>query len=123
MLSVDDSNRSCSHKMTVKEGKNHTASVMIERIGDSSREVSVMCTVTARTARSLEDYVDSNKHWVTFAPGQKTAFCNITILDNDDFEEEEYFLLSLDRPRMLAITNSSARTLCVIIEEDDDRKL
>ena len=99
------------------------ASALIERIGDNSKEVSVMCTTHTGSARNARDYQERDKKWVTFAPGQKTAFCNVTIIDDDEFEPRERFMLKLDKPRILAVTNSSADTLCVYIEEDiEDRK-
>ena len=114
----------CTHQMTVKEEGNVMASAMIERIGDSSKEVSVMCSTNAGSARSPQDYQERDKKRVTFAPGQTTAFCNVTIMDDNVFEPQERFQLKLDKPRMLAVTNSSADTLCVYIEEDEgDRKL
>lgn len=115
---------SCTHQMTVKEGENVVASAMIERVGDNSREVSVMCTTHPVSARSSQDYQVRDKKRVTFAPGQTIAFCNVTILNDYEYEPQESFQLKLDRPRMLAVTNSSANTLCVFIEEDEnDRKL
>lgn len=97
---------------------------MIERTGDSSKEVSVMCNADVRTASNSQDFWEGNKRRVTFAPGQTIAFYNVTILDDDMHEQKEYFLLRLNKPRMLAVKNSSASTLCVEIEKDErDSKL
>ena len=118
-----DKTSPCTHNITVKEGENFVVSAMIERIGDSSKEVSVMCTTEPGTARSSQDYQERDKKWVTFAPGQKIAFCNVTILDDDEYEPQEHFELKLSRPRMLAMINPSASTICVYIEDTNDRKL
>ena len=108
----------------MKEGENSVASAVIERIGDSSKQVTVMCTANAESARRSQDYQERDKKRVTFEPGQTTAFCNVTIVNDDEFEPRERFQLKLAKPRMLAVTNSSADTLCVYIEEDEeDRKL
>lgn len=107
--------------MTVIEGG--VASAMIERIGDSSREVSVMCTTIAGSASSSQDYQERDKRRVTFAPGQRFAFCNVTILDDNQFEPQESFQLKLSRPRLLAVTNSSASIVCVYIDDNSDSKL
>lgn len=123
-----DGTSPCTHETTVKEGENFVVSAMIERIGDSSKEVSVMCmTVTndkPNEAKSSQDYQERDKKWVTFAPGQKIAFCNVTILDDDEYEKKEYFQLKLDRPRILGKINESANTVCVyIVEDPSDSKL
>ena len=118
--SVD--NTLCSHQITVEEGVNPVVSVMLKRIGDSSKEVSVMCTTDPASARAPQDYEKRDKKRVTFAPGQTTAFCNVTIVDNDVFEPQESFHLKLHKARMLAKTNLSANTLCVYIEDKADRK-
>lgn len=120
--SVDETS-SCTHKTTVKEGENFVVSTMIERIGDSSKEVSVMCMTKPDTAVSSQDYQERDKKWVTFAPGQKIAFCNVTILDDDEYETKEYFYLKLDRPRILGKINESANTVCVYIVDSGDSKL
>lgn len=123
-VSQSVSSSSCTHETTVTEGEDEMVSVMVERIGDSSKEVSVMCTAHEVSASSSQDYQERVKKRVTFAPGQTKAYCNVTILDDDEFEPRESFKLKLDRPRILAVTNSSADTLCVYIEEDEkDRKL
>ena len=112
----------CTHQITVKEGINPVASVVLKRIGDSSKEVSVMCTTYSGSARAPQDYKKRDKK-VTFAPGQTTAFCNITIVDDDAYELEELFYLKLHKARMLAKTNPLANTLCVYIDDKADRKL
>jgi len=111
-------NTSCTHQIRVNESDG-VVNVMIERTGDSSKEVSVMCKANMHTASNSQDFREANKRRVTFAQNQTIAFCNITIVDDDVYEPREYFHLKLDKPRMLAITNSSASTLCVFIEEDE----
>ena len=113
----------CTHQITVEEGTNPVASVVLKRIGDSSKEVSVMCTTDSGSARAPQDYEKRDKKRVTFAPGQTTAFCNITIVDDDAYELEELFYLKLHKARMLAETNPLADTLCVYIDDKKDRKL
>lgn len=117
---------SCTHQLTVKEGDNSVVSAVIERIGDSSKQVTVICTANEveNSARRSQDFLERHKKRVTFEPGQTTAFCNVTIVNDDEFEAQEVFKLNLDKPRILARTNLSADTLCVYIEEDEeDRKL
>ena len=108
----------------MKEGENAVVSAVVERIGDSSKQVTVMCTASPESAHRSQDYLERDKKRITFQPKQTTAFCNVTIVNDDEFEGRERFRLKLDQPRMLAFTNSSADTLCVYIEEDEeDRKL
>ena len=111
--------------MNITEGKDRVVSVMIERAGDTSREVSVMCTTQERSAQASHDYQERDKKRVTFAPGQAKAYCNVTILDDDKFEPREYFQLELqlDSPRTLARIDLSANILCVYIDDKNDRKL
>lgn len=121
-LTVDKTSP-CTHQVTAKEGENFVVSAKIERIGDSTKEVSVMCTTEPGTARSSQDYRERDKKWVTFVARQKYSFCNVTILDDDEYEPREHFQLKLSRPRMLAVVNSSASSVCVYIEDTNDRKL
>jgi len=107
---------SCQHGIKVTEG-DKTISVELERTGDTSEQVSVKCETVALTAKASEDYKERHKR-VTFEPGQTKAFCNVTIVDNNEFEEQEYFQLQLTHPLQRALVNKTSSAFCVMIDED-----
>ena len=110
------------HSIEVTEG-DKTISVKLERTGDTSEQVSVKCETVDDSAKASLDYIERHNR-VTFEPGQTSAFCNVTIVDNDEFEAQESFHLRLRNPLQRALINHTSDIFCILINEDTkDSKL
>ena len=72
-----------------------TASLTVTRIGDTDQEVSVAYETTGITAVPTEDF-DQSTGTVTFAVGETSKTIGIPIVDDDQQEENETFIVTLD---------------------------
>ena len=118
-----NSHHSCQRRgIEVIEG-DKTISVKLERTGDTSEQVSVKCETVNKTAKPSQDYKERYNR-VTFEAGQTTTFCNVTIVDDDEFEEQEFFQLQLNHPLHRVLINQTSKIFCILINEDSrDSKL
>jgi len=89
----------------------------LKRTGDTSEQVSVKCETIDGSAKASQDFIARHNR-VTFEPGQTTAFCNVTIVDNDEFEVQESFHLRLHHPLQRALINQTSDRFCILINED-----
>ncbi|XP_071971616.1 extracellular matrix organizing protein FRAS1 [Engystomops pustulosus] len=105
-------------------------SVPIERKGDPGSIVSTICYTVAKSAKgsslyALESGSDfksrgmTNENRVIFGPGVKMSTCDIKVIDDSEYEEEEEFEIAL------ADTSENARlgsiaTARVVIEGPND---
>jgi len=83
--------------------------IPIQRAGDVSKEFAVICSTKSGTAggtgpipiESFYDYVSRNEDHnsvIRFAPNQKEATCDITIIDDSLYEPAEEFTVTLSQP-------------------------
>ena len=72
-----------------------TASLTVTRIGDTDQEVSVAYETTGITAVPAEDF-DQTTGTVTFAVGETSKTIDIPIVDDNQQEEDETFIVTLD---------------------------
>ncbi|XP_048248290.1 extracellular matrix organizing protein FRAS1-like isoform X2 [Haliotis rufescens] len=78
--------------------KNKTVNVTIMRYGDLTDTSSVICYTRQKTAEVMMDYherVLTNASRITFQPGERLKNCTVGIVNDDEFEPEEDFLLRL----------------------------
>ena len=72
-----------------------TASLTVTRIGDTDQEVSVAYETAGVTAVPAEDF-DQTTGTVTFAVGETSKTIDIPIVDDNQQEEDETFIVTLD---------------------------
>lgn len=105
--------------------------VPIQRVGDVSMELAVICSTVSGTAGGtgpipLESFFDfisrpeSHQSVIRFGPGQKDAFCEITIIDDSLYEPEEEFSVVLSQPTGGRIDNEMDETKVVILKDPAD---
>uniref|UniRef100_H2Y542 Calx-beta domain-containing protein n=1 Tax=Ciona savignyi TaxID=51511 RepID=H2Y542_CIOSA len=80
------------------EESSRVVSVVVRRTGDTSSGSSVICFTRQNSAGIEEDFVErphTEMSRIHFAPGQTTARCNVTIVDDEIFESNEQFRIKL----------------------------
>ena len=70
------------------------------------------------TANAGEDYVETTGV-LTFAPGETEKEISVEIIDDDEPEEDEMFIVKLANPRPNAKLGSEGMTIVTIIDDDD----
>lgn len=70
------------------------------------------------TANAGEDFVETSGV-LTFGPGETEKSIEVTIIDDDEPEEDEMFLVKLANPRPNAKLGSEGMTIVTIIDDDD----
>ncbi|XP_037070695.1 extracellular matrix protein 3-like, partial [Pollicipes pollicipes] len=105
---------------------------MVERSGDLSQELTVLCLTKNDTARgtpdgavlSLSDYVSRRPgeaaSRLRLEPGQSAAACAVQLVDDALFEPEETFWLELREPRGGRLSGRGHRAARVAIFSDND---
>ncbi|XP_035826399.1 extracellular matrix protein FRAS1 [Aplysia californica] len=81
--------------------KNKTLNATINRLGDVNMESSIICFTRQQTAQVMMDFderIFTNASLVTFRPGERSKSCIVNIVDDEDFEPDEVFLLKLGLP-------------------------
>nr|XP_039273813.1 extracellular matrix protein FRAS1-like [Styela clava] len=81
----------------VKE-KDKLVSLAITREGDISSSSSVICYTRRNTAEVEQDFnerANTETSRIVFKPGQKLAYCNVTIVDDNSYESSERFSVHL----------------------------
>ena len=81
----------------VDESEAPTISFTISRDGDLTEEVSVETALVDIGTTAEQDYIDLIER-ITFAPGEDSKNFAVQVLDDQDFEEEEEFLVALRYP-------------------------
>jgi len=70
------------------------------------------------TANAGEDFVETSGV-LTFAPGELEKEISVTIIDDDEPEEDEMFIVKLANPRPNAKLGSEGMTIVTIIDDDE----
>ncbi|CBY08706.1 unnamed protein product [Oikopleura dioica] len=105
--------------------------VPIQRVGDVSMELAVICSTVSGSAGGtgpipLESFFDfisrpeSHQSVIRFGPGQKEAFCEVTIIDDSLYEPEEEFTVVLSQPTGGRIDEEMDETKVVILKDPAD---
>ncbi|XP_043215815.1 FRAS1-related extracellular matrix protein 2-like [Amphibalanus amphitrite] len=109
-----------------------TVEVAVERAGDLSQELTVLCVTRNDTAGgtvggsvlSGADFLSrppaADASRVTLAPGASRALCPVTLIDDARFEPEESFWLELREPRGGRLSDHRHRAARIIVFSDDD---
>ncbi|EDQ85030.1 uncharacterized protein MONBRDRAFT_29670 [Monosiga brevicollis MX1] len=92
----------------------------IVRTGDLSQSASIGIETQEGTAKAGSDYVALDRR-VEFAAGQAEARVSIEIVDDDEPEDDEFFLARLKQPQPDNYRLIPARELAKIIIVDDDK--
>ena len=71
------------------------------------------------TANAGEDYVEA-KGVLTFSPGEVEKSIEVTIIDDDEPEEDEMFIVKLANPKPNARIGSEGMTIVTIIDDDGE---
>lgn len=105
--------------------------IPIQRAGDISKEFVVICSTISGSAggtgptpmESYYDYVSRNEDHnsiIRFAPNQKEATCDVTIIDDSLFEPNEDFTIKLSQPTGGKIDAIKDRATITIVEDPND---
>lgn len=111
LISIDD--------VTVTEGSNNNAQFKISLSESSNKTVTVDYGTASDTAEDGEDY-RSLTGTITFNPGQTTKTVNVPIINNQELEFEEQFVLNLTNPTN-AIT-VAREGIATILDDDTDEE-
>uniref|UniRef100_A0A3B4BU34 Calx-beta domain-containing protein n=1 Tax=Pygocentrus nattereri TaxID=42514 RepID=A0A3B4BU34_PYGNA len=74
---------------------------MVIRSGDLTRRLQVRCYTRQSSAQAMMDYEerpDTDLSIITFQPGEREQRCEVTLVDDSEYEEEEEFRLVLGVP-------------------------
>eukprot|EP00730_Choanoeca_flexa_P019991 TRINITY_DN9773_c0_g2_i1.p1 TRINITY_DN9773_c0_g2~~TRINITY_DN9773_c0_g2_i1.p1 ORF type:complete len:841 (+),score=251.91 TRINITY_DN9773_c0_g2_i1:109-2631(+) len=93
--------------------------VSITRTGDLSQEVSIRVHTEDGTAEATKDYEPIDQR-VVFPAGQDTVTLEVTIIDDDEEEQDEVFYLKLSEPQPSTADVLTGRDQVSIIIIDDD---
>ncbi len=83
---------------------------------DLTVETKIDFAVTAGTATDGEDFT-AVSGTLTFAPGEKTQFIEVPILDDDIEEESETFVVTISNPTGFAIGNPATAEITIVDDE------
>ncbi|EDV20330.1 uncharacterized protein TRIADDRAFT_32198 [Trichoplax adhaerens] len=102
-----------------------TVGVTVERTGNLNNVLTVDYKTQDGTANSGEDYVTTNGT-LRFKAGESRKDIKITIIDDDIYEEDEYFYVLLSNAKFVSTTDNeqkcvieSPSTATVVILDDD----
>ncbi|HMM11283.1 MAG TPA: family 16 glycosylhydrolase [Bacteroidales bacterium] len=82
----------------------------------TSKEVSLTISTIEGTAVSGSDYVAIDKQSIVFAPGEKSKTVSVTLVDDDQYETDEYFFVVSGSVRNAKLGND--RTKVIILNDD-----
>ncbi|MDY6805661.1 MAG: Calx-beta domain-containing protein, partial [Cyanobacteriota bacterium] len=111
LISIED--------VTVTEGENNNARFKISLSETSNKTVKVEYATASDSAEAGQDY-RSRSGTVTFTAGQKTKTVNVPVIDNQELEFEEQFVLNLTNPTN-AIT-SDRQGVATILDNDTENR-
>ena len=111
LISIED--------VTVTEGSNNNAQFKISLSESSKKTVKVDYATANGTAAEGQDY-QSRTGTVTFNAGQTTKTVNVPIINNQELEFEEQFVLNLTNPSN-AIT-ADRQGIATILDDDTEGK-
>jgi len=105
------------------------AVLKVTRTGEPQHACRVWYTTSDGTATAPGDYV-SVEGWLEFKAGETEAQINVAVVDDDTFEPDEEFYVTLSKPQVLlasgesdtdrrAELGKSSRCTIVIIDDDD----
>ncbi|ESO99609.1 hypothetical protein LOTGIDRAFT_173674 [Lottia gigantea] len=80
---------------------NKTLNATVMRTGDLTIKTSVICYTRQKSGHVMMDYeerIRDNSSRIVFLPGEKFKNCTVNIVNDDEFEENETFLLRLTLP-------------------------
>merc|ERR1711871_226155 len=100
----------------VREDEGHV-NIIVYRTGDLSCECSIDYATADGTATAVEDYMPA-QGTLTFQPGATQQRISVEIIDDDVYEPDEVFTVTLSAPNGCSI-NSKLKTCVVTIIDDD----
>ncbi|XP_030630785.1 FRAS1-related extracellular matrix protein 2 [Chanos chanos] len=110
---------------SVREADGRAVAVVI-RSGDLTQISEVRCYTRQSSAQVMMDYEerpDTDLSVITFQPGEREKTCEVTIVDDSEYEEEEEFRLVLGMPSsqsaVLFSLGKQRETLVKIKDEED----
>ncbi|KAM3959342.1 sodium/calcium exchanger 3 [Aphomia sociella] len=90
--------------------------VRVVRAGDLNGEITVQYTTEDGTAEAGSDYVAANGSLI-FRHGETEKTFSVQVIDDDVFEEDEYFYVRLSSPKGASLASPSTATVVIL---DDD---
>eukprot|EP01006_Ploeotia_vitrea_P028616 TRINITY_DN61285_c0_g1_i1.p1 TRINITY_DN61285_c0_g1~~TRINITY_DN61285_c0_g1_i1.p1 ORF type:complete len:912 (-),score=83.41 TRINITY_DN61285_c0_g1_i1:1441-4176(-) len=96
--------------------------IHIERTSGTEGRVSVEYQTQAGTAKPYEDYKEA-QGVVTFESGETLKTIAIVIIDDNQYEEDEFFTVHLSNPTGGAALGKIAKTEVTIIDDDEPGEL
>ncbi|MGM9500767.1 beta strand repeat-containing protein [Desertifilum tharense IPPAS B-1220] len=122
-LADDDSTITFSSaNYTIDEAGVPVAEIILNRTGATTFPASVEVQFTDGTATGGQDY-DNTPQTITFAANQTTATLTVPITDDDIFEGDETFTLSLANPSNNAVIGAQSTATVTIIDNDGQPQL
>lgn len=104
----------------VNEGDG-TVKLRVRRTGDLTLPASIAYSTADATATAGEDYVAVSDGRVSFEPGEDVATFTVTILDDDEPEDDEHFTVHLSEPLPAGSELLHERATAIVTIIDDDR--
>uniref|UniRef100_A0A7M5XNC0 Calx-beta domain-containing protein n=1 Tax=Clytia hemisphaerica TaxID=252671 RepID=A0A7M5XNC0_9CNID len=95
--------------------------IPIQREGDLSQEVSVLCYTRQSSARVVDDFDERPKSYtsmIKFKRFEKTKYCKVKLVDDNVYEKDEIFYIWLDRVYYNVRITMNNRTRIIIKDND-----
>lgn len=93
-----------------------SAEILISLSNSSSKEITLTVSTGDGTAVAGSDYLPIDKQTIVFSPGETSKKLNVNIIDDNQYETDEYFFVIAGGSRNAKLGNDRTK---VIIKNDD----